>query len=89
MVSRRSRALNPVARAASRVLLKAGRALRGENLDDHRVNGEARLLRAVTRTLGPRPVIFDVGANVGAWAANAALSRNQPSKSCPRAHCNW
>jgi len=72
VISRRTQALNAGARLASRVLLKAGRALQGENLDDHRVNGEARLLRAVARTLGPKPVIFDVGANVGAWSQNAA-----------------
>jgi FkbM family methyltransferase len=72
VISHRSRALNTVANAASRVLLKAGRALRGENLDDHRINGEARLLRALAGALGPRPVIFDVGANVGAWSAHAA-----------------
>lgn len=72
MISKRSRALNPAARLTSRVLLKAGRALRGENLDDQRVNGEARLLRSTARVLGPSPVIFDVGANVGVWSASAA-----------------
>ena len=72
MISHRSRALNAVARATLRVLLKAGRALRGENLNDHRVNGEARLLRAVARTLGPHPVIFEVGANVAIGPAHTS-----------------
>ena len=61
--------VNDAARFASRVLLKAGRALRGENLDDHRINGERRLLRSLS--LPPGAVIFDVGANIGAWSKAA------------------
>src|SRR3954454_11247433 len=64
-----SQALNAAARFASRVLMKGARTLRGENLDDHRVNGERRLLRSLD--LPPDAVIFDVGANVGTWSSGA------------------
>ena len=64
-----SQAVNAAARFASRVLMKGARTLRGENLDDHRVNGERRLLRSLD--LPADAVIFDVGANVGAWSQGA------------------
>src|SRR4051812_20272003 len=66
-----SDALNTAARFASRVFLKAGRTLRGENLDDHRLNGERRLLRTIAAGLPADAVIFDGGANVGRWSAAA------------------
>lgn len=47
------------------------RLLRGENLDDHRLNGERRLLRTLARA-APNGIVFDVGANVGRWSVEAA-----------------
>jgi FkbM family methyltransferase len=64
-----SEAVNSAARLASRVLMKGARTLRGENLDDHRINGERRLLKSLA--LPPGAVIFDVGANVGRWSQQA------------------
>ena len=64
-----SQALNAAARLASRVLMKGARTLRGENLDDHRINGERRLLRSLD--LPADAVIFDVGAHVGTWSSGA------------------
>jgi FkbM family methyltransferase len=62
-------AVNSAARFASRVLMKGARTLRGENLDDHRINGERRLLKSLN--LPADAVIFDVGANVGHWSEGA------------------
>jgi len=42
---------------------------RGENAIDPRINGEDRV---ASKVLPPATVIFDVGANVGAWAEQAA-----------------
>jgi FkbM family methyltransferase len=72
VISRRSRALSAVTAGASDALLLAARLLRGENIDDHRLNGERRLLRAIAREAAPGAVIFDVGANVGRWSTEAA-----------------
>ena len=63
------KAVNSAARLASRVLMKGARTLRGENLDDHRINGERRLLRSLD--LPADAVVFDVGANVGHWSQGA------------------
>ncbi len=63
------KAVNSAARFASRVLMKGARTLRGENLDDHRLNGERRLLRWLD--LPADAVIFDVGGNVGHWSKGA------------------
>jgi FkbM family methyltransferase len=60
------------AREASRVLGRGAQLLRGEGIDDHRLNGERRLLRSVVRSAGPTPVFFDVGANVGRWSLEAS-----------------
>jgi FkbM family methyltransferase len=61
--------VNSAARFASRVLMKGARTLRGENLDDHRLNGERRLLKSLDLPAGA--IIFDVGANVGRWSQQA------------------
>jgi FkbM family methyltransferase len=72
MITRRSRALSATAAATSEVLLLAARLLRGENNDDHRLNGERRLLHGLPGALRDDAVVFDVGANVGRWSVEAA-----------------
>jgi len=74
VISRRSQILNASTGKVSEALLLAARVLRGENIDDHRLNGERMLLRAVARWVPPQSTIFDVGANVGRWSGEAARS---------------
>jgi FkbM family methyltransferase len=57
---------------ASRLLGRGAQLLRGEGIDDHRLNGERRLLRSVARSAGPTPVFVDIGANVGRWSLEAS-----------------
>jgi FkbM family methyltransferase len=68
-----------VARRVSRLLGRGAELLRGEGIDDHRLNGERRLLRSVAQSAGPDAVFFDVGANVGRWSLEA-------SRLAPRGH---
>jgi FkbM family methyltransferase len=60
------------ARTTSRLLGRGAQVLRGEGIDDHRLNGERRLLRNVARTAGPGATYFDIGANIGRWTLEAA-----------------
>lgn len=61
-----------LARAAARPFERVAQSLRGDGIDDMRRNGEQRLLRSALSALGPEPVFFDVGANVGKWSTWAA-----------------
>jgi FkbM family methyltransferase len=51
----------------------------GDNNCDMRVNGERRLLR---QALGAGAVVFDVGANIGDWTAEALALRPDASVHC-------
>ena len=52
---------------------------RGENLDDPERNGEYKTLRALKVSLaGRRPVVVDVGANVGDWSREIAAQFESP-----------
>jgi FkbM family methyltransferase len=72
MLRPRDATVGRLARAAARPFELVAQTLRGEGIDDMRRNGEQRLLRSALASLGPAPVLFDVGANVGTWTSWAA-----------------